>query len=106
MSRTGRSLQTVRKVILFVAGDGANSVAATRNLALLQRSTECLFDLEVVNVLQQYERALQYDVLVTPCLVQIEPAPRVMIVGTLHDLAKVRAALQLPPEATPNAAAS
>jgi hypothetical protein len=106
MSANARRLQTVRKMILFVAGDGANSVAATRNLALLQRSTECLFDLEVVNVLQQYQRALQYDVLVTPCLVQVEPAPRVMIVGTLHDLAKVRAALQLPLEATPNAAAS
>lgn len=102
MSRNGRSLQTVRKVILFVAGDGANSIAATRNLALLQRSTECVFDLEVVNVLQHYQRALQYDVLVTPCLVQLEPAPRVMVVGTLGDLARVRAALQLPPEATSN----
>jgi hypothetical protein len=106
MSQDGRSPHTVRKVILFVAGDGANSMAATRNLALLQQSTDCLFELEVVNVLQQYQRALQYDVLVTPCLVQVEPGPRVMVVGTLHDLAKVRAALQLPPEATPNAAAS
>jgi circadian clock protein KaiB len=102
VKRTGRNVHDTRKVILFVAGDGANSVAATRNFARLQRAAPCRFELEVVNVLQHYQRALQYDVLATPCLVQVEPAPRVMIVGTLQDTASVYAALRLPTELTPN----
>ncbi len=36
-------------------------------------------------MLEHYREALEYEVLVTPCLVLIEPSPAVMIVGTLKE---------------------
>jgi circadian clock protein KaiB len=88
----------VRRLILFVAGDEPNSIAALDNLRQLCASApQYAFDLNVINVLEQYEAALKHQVLVTPCLVLVEPQPSVVVVGTLKDHSRVRAALRLPP---------
>jgi hypothetical protein len=49
-----------------------------------------------VDVLVHHRMALDRRILVTPCLVLVDPAPEVMIVGSLTDLDKVRLALRLP----------
>jgi circadian clock protein KaiB len=86
----------VRRLILFVADDGPNSIAAIDNLKQLCGSApKYVFDLSVVNVLEQYQSALDHNILVTPCLVLLEPLPRAVVVGTLRDLPRVRAALRL-----------
>lgn len=86
----------VRRLILFVAGDEPNSIAAIDNLKQLCGSApRYVFDLSVVNVLEQYQAALDHNILVTPCLVLVEPLPRAVVVGTLRDLPRVRAALRL-----------
>ena len=98
---TGGPTAGTRKLLLFVAGNESNSLAARRNFARLCDSTngsdiEC----DIVDVIEHFRMALEHNVLVTPCLVLVEPEPRVMIVGTLKDLARVRAALRLEPEAS------
>jgi hypothetical protein len=90
-------MSTVRVGRLFVAGSQRNSIAARENLQRLRESApECHLQVEVVDVLANYREALELGVLVTPCLVMLEPAPRVMIVGTLSDLGRVREAICLP----------
>lgn len=98
MIRPAVSINTHRKVLLFVAGSGPNSLAAVSNFERLCRSSPGFdFDLEIVDVLEQHPRALERRVLVTPCLVLVHPVPEVMIVGSLTDLERVRRALRLPP---------
>jgi hypothetical protein len=88
----------LRVGMLFVAGSQPNSVAAIENFRRLRESThDCELRVEIVDVLCHYSLALEHGVLVTPCLVVLEPAPRVTIVGTLRDLDRVRAAMRLPP---------
>jgi hypothetical protein len=96
MSNDAGQGRMIRRVMLFVADNEPNSIAALENFQKLREATpEYQFQLQVVNVLEQYRAALEYNVLVTPCLILIEPPPRVMVVGTLKDLDKVRAALRL-----------
>ena len=83
------------RMILFVAGREPNSELARENLARIGAGRDERWDVEIVDVLEDYEKALGYNILVTPCLVVLEPEPRVTIVGTLRDRAKVKAALRL-----------
>jgi circadian clock protein KaiB len=81
---------------LYIVGGAPNSVLAVANLAAICR--EYLKDghrLEVVNVLEQPERALAEGVLVTPSLVKFSPLPAANLVGNLSDTAGVLRALGL-----------
>lgn len=86
----------LRQIAMFFVGEEPNSLAARKNLRLLQEKCPGIrFEIEEVDVFKDYQRALDYGVLVTPCLVLVEPTPRVMIAGTLEDLERVRLALRL-----------
>jgi circadian clock protein KaiB len=89
-----------RRLMLFIAGDGPNSAAAQENLQRICKAEPnyCL-ELQVVDVLKDYRAAQQYGVLVTPCLILVEPAPRAVVLGTLKDTENVRVALRLGSEA-------
>jgi circadian clock protein KaiB len=69
---------------LYVAGDSPNSTQAIANLENLCRE---LFpekhDIEIVDILREPLRALDDNVLLTPMLVKLSPAPVRKIVGTL-----------------------
>jgi circadian clock protein KaiB len=86
-----------------VAGHSPNSVAARANLRTLgaERHASSVL-LEVVDVLQEPERALQDGIMVTPVLVRLSPAPTVHILGALSDLERVRLTLGLEPPAKPD----
>jgi circadian clock protein KaiB len=79
---------------LFVAGRLVNSTRAIENLKrLCAQHLDGRFELEVVDVLSEPLRAVADDVLVTPTLVRLTPAPRVELVGDLSDPSVVLAAL-------------
>lgn len=79
---------------LYVAGRLINSVRAIENLRqLCDRHFDSHYVLEVVDVLNEPRRAVADDVLVTPTLVRVVPAPRVRLVGDLSDPVTVLAAL-------------
>lgn len=79
---------------LYVAGRLLNSVRAKENLRqLCERHLISLDDLEVVDVLSEPRRAVADEVLVTPTLIRLVPAPRIRLIGDLSDPATVLAAL-------------
>jgi len=85
-----------RKMVLFVVGQGPNSLRAQHNLAQVCKDRlEGRYDLSVVDVLEDFEAALSHGVLVTPALVVLEPQPRVIVLGDLSDHEKLLKALRL-----------
>ena len=82
--------------ILFVVGDEPNSHLARERLATL--CAEGHLDeahIEVVDVLDDVQAAIDHGILLTPTLLRLRPAPEVRVIGNLRDLDKVRAALGL-----------
>jgi circadian clock protein KaiB len=89
-------LTTVVVLRLYVAEGAPNSVQAIANLEAICR--EYLPDghrLEVVDVLEDPQRAMTEGVLVTPSLAKLSPVPAATVVGNLSDKAKVLLALGL-----------
>jgi circadian clock protein KaiB len=87
---------------LYIAGRGPNSVRAIANLdALAQAYGRGCFEIEIVDVLVEPQRALQDHVLVTPTLVKLAPPPTVQIAGDLSQAYRVVYALGLDPGISP-----
>lgn len=81
---------------LFVVGDEPNSRRARENLARICRDRipgRC--DIEIIDVLQDFQKALASNVMVAPTLIVVEPEPAVRVIGDLSDEAGVEAALRL-----------
>lgn len=102
--RTGKSkalpagLTTVVVLRLYVAGGAPNSLQAIANLEAI--CAEYLKDghkLEVVDVLENPQRAMAEGVLVTPSLNKLLPHPRAQVIGNLSDKTRVLLALGLKP---------
>jgi circadian clock protein KaiB len=75
-----------KQVRLYVAGDGPNSESAIATLrSLLTEFSEAPVDLEIIDVLEEPERALRDRVLITPMLVKVAPPPERRILGRLGD---------------------
>jgi circadian clock protein KaiB len=89
-------------LILFVVGQELNSQKARKNLERIRQSAGRSFEVEVVDVLVDYETALSHHILVTPALVRVRPGPPQTVLGTLSDTEKVITALGL--EKDPDAA--
>ncbi len=81
---------------LYVAGSAPNSARARANLlSLLERAGSRDHRLEVVDCIQEPQRALSDGVLVTPTLLKLAPSPAETIIGTLSDSRRVAEALGL-----------
>lgn len=81
---------------LYVAGGLPNSVQAQENLqAICEEYLEGRCSVELIDFLQQPQRALEDGVVATPTLVKLGPGPRQMVVGTLSDRPTVLRALGL-----------
>lgn len=71
---------------LYVAGDGPNSQLALQRLqAFCAAHLANRYHLEVVDVIKDPARALQDQVLLTPTLVKLEPAPVQTVIGNLRE---------------------
>lgn len=80
-----------RRLLLFVAGDEPNSQRARANLSRVHQAEFVHdYDVEVIDVLEDYRPALQYSVLVTPALVVERDGERVTILGDLRDEDRLR----------------
>jgi len=81
---------------LFMADNEPNSKQALENLKQLQEThLKMAHKKEIVDVLEDFQTALENNVLVTPCLILASPLPRVTIFGNLSNTEKVLAALRL-----------
>jgi circadian clock protein KaiB len=76
--------QSVFKFRLYVAGDSPNSLQAVTNLhAFCREHLPARHEIELVDVLQEPRRALADNILLTPMLVKLAPAPERRIIGNL-----------------------
>ena len=91
----------VLKLRLSVAGDSPRAQHAISSLGRLEATPLAgRYHLEVVDVLQEPERAEADHVLATPTLLRLSPAPTRRILGDLGDLERLLRALipHAPPE--------
>lgn len=81
---------------LFVAGEEPNSKQAKESLKrLCEIYLKDGYRIEIVDVLGDFQSALENNVLVTPTLILVSPPPKATIFGNLRDTEKVLAALRL-----------
>lgn len=81
---------------LFVAGDEPNSIKARAVLArLCDEHLKDRYDLQIVDVFEDYQAAIDHQVIVVPTLIVDAPPPPKTIVGSLSDEEKFLAALGL-----------
>jgi len=72
------------KFRLYVAGGTSNSMQAIANFKVIcAQHLSDRYELEIVDVIREPERALADGILMTPTLVKIAPAPITRIIGTL-----------------------
>lgn len=82
---------------LYIAGDEPNSKKAQENLAAIcARHLDGRYELEIVDVLEDFQKGLEKNILVTPTLVVVDPPRPTKIVGNLGDTDKVLSAMGLP----------
>lgn len=81
---------------LYVAGASAHSARARVNLqALCREHLPDRHEIEVIDVLQAPQRALQDGILVTPTLIKLSPQPAGRVIGNLARTEDVMSALGL-----------
>ncbi len=79
---------------LYIAESGPNSLQAIANLdAICEAHGRDTYRLEIIDVLQDPQRALAAGIVVTPSLIKVSPLPAVTIVGNLSDRGEVLRAL-------------
>ncbi len=91
----GRSSGTPRCVArLYVCGDAPNSRRARENLQRLQEALHHVqFEVEIVDVCETPQAALDQGIFVNPALQVIAPAPGMLVYGDLSDLSALDAML-------------
>jgi circadian clock protein KaiB len=88
------------KFRLYVADSTHNSALALANLtAICKAHLAGDFELEVVDVFKEPNRAAADGIRMTPTLIRLLPAPPRKIVGNLSDTSQVMHALGLVPDA-------
>jgi circadian clock protein KaiB len=81
---------------LYVTGNAPNSERAIANLsAMCNRHLHNRYQIEVVDLLRDPERALTDGVFLTPTLVKLSPGPELRVVGSLSDVTPILASLGL-----------
>ncbi|MEX0928625.1 MAG: circadian clock KaiB family protein [Balneolales bacterium] len=76
-------------LILFVVNEGTNSRRARNNLErLCEQWLPRRHTIRVVDVLKDYQTALDHNILLTPSVVIMSPEPRKIIHGDLSDESK------------------
>ena len=90
---------------LYVAGESPRSVQAIRNLRRLgDEHFRGMYDLAVIDVLTDPERAESARILTTPTLVKDSPLPARRVTGDLSNIDQVLVALALYPDAMESSA--
>lgn len=96
LHREEKPEQEYYSFILFVINDGANSERARENLERLCKEwIPRRHEIKVVDVVEQFEVALDYNILLTPAVVVKDPEPRITIHGDLSNASKFVDALNL-----------
>jgi circadian clock protein KaiB len=75
---------------LYVAGNAPNSLRAVANAtALCEEYLTSRYQLEVIDLLKQPQRATADGIIVTPTLLRLRPLPIQRVIGNLSDTNQV-----------------
>ena len=75
---------------LYVAGNAPNSVRAIANArAMCDEHFPSRHDLEIVDMLEQPQQAMDDGIIVTPTLLKLSPLPVQRVIGNLNDTDQV-----------------
>ncbi len=81
---------------LFIAGGEAHSKTAMTNLSeICESHIKGRYEIQILDVFESPDLALENSIFLTPALVRVSPRPRITIFGNLSDTTKVLTALQL-----------
>lgn len=79
-----------QKFILFISGMSVKSVHALENLKeICDTHLKGSFDLEIIDVSKEREKAITYQIFALPTLIRLQPNPYRTVVGDLSDKKKV-----------------
>ena len=83
------------RLVLYVAGDAPNSRAAVANInAICAGHFAAAHEIEIIDLLDDPERALTDGIFVTPTLIKLSPPPTQRMIGNLSDTRQVLLALR------------
>jgi circadian clock protein KaiB len=78
------------KFMLFISGMSVKSVNAIENLKkICDEHLKDRFDLQIIDISKEKEKAVEYQVFAVPTLIKLEQAPKRIIIGDLSDKEKV-----------------
>jgi circadian clock protein KaiB len=87
---------------LYVTGSTLRSTRAIDNLRrVLESELPDRYDLEIVDVYEKPEAAVEHQILAAPTLIKLLPEPVRRIIGDLSDTARVLRGLDLPAKRGP-----
>ena len=91
---TNHSNNGICTFTLFVANAKPNSLSARQNLEqICQTYFAEHFEIIIIDILQNFQAALDHDILVSPALLASLPHGKITIIGDLSDTQNVLAAL-------------
>ena len=84
--------------VLYVTGTTPRSQQALENLRRIcdDRLGSGQFEVSVVDVLEEPERAEADRIIATPCVIRVRPGPPQRVIGDLSAISQVAAALGVP----------
>ena len=81
---------------LFITGILPNSIRAVVNCkALCEKYLENRYELEIIDIYQQPELAVNEEIIAVPVLIKKFPLPEERVIGDLSDIEKVLQSLDL-----------
>ena len=84
------------RLLLFVADDEPNSRRAKSNLRSLPSDiVEDSYEVEIIDVLEDYRAAIRHNILVTPSLLVQRHDEEFLVLGDLSDSERVESLLQM-----------
>jgi circadian clock protein KaiB len=98
VTASSETTSTAEKFVfrLFVAGDEPHSELARANLTKICEShIHQRYEIQIVDVLESFDVALENSIFLTPALVKVSPRPRITVFGNLSDTEALLKALRL-----------
>ena len=90
-------MSTTYRFTLFIAGQSPRSTRAVENLETMGRNDlEGDFELHVIDVVEDPAQAEEQQIMATPTVIKVSPAPVRRVTGDLSDREAVALALGLP----------
>jgi len=78
------------KLLLFIAGGEPNSMIASKNITkICKKYIPDNYELEVIDIFKNLQKAIEYDILITPTLIISDSNNKSVLVGNFYTYEKL-----------------